>query len=1810
MAALFIPKLNRGHDQIKQLKRNKNKEKRIRHQLQYNKIRNPTPKPINIVKTFDRISRERHKTKCRERIKSLPERGRKTKQEDVERVHTLTEHGTNEKYWIHEFTGMARNVPITNIKIDGKNVTCTVDTGATRIMITSAMATEIWGKKFQQKLRKFPDRNVEDAQGNPVTVLGFKQCKIDLGEHLSVDYPAVVYKADHQEILLGYTFLVDHNLNIYCGKGIGTKPQVEIIKRLNYAEEQLQCTPLKDEIIPPKAMKAIKVKVWFPSQWNDNDKMITIGSPIVTHSEDIGEDDITQLKCPYTYDILGLDFTANVLIDNTNNLEPLLIDKAEIIAHAEFVHDEASPEQVKRIIQDSSYSINEETQLGEYKLHEEDTPKRYDYVDAINIKSEEEGTAEYCRNLLMETESFWSKSTFDMGKFDKKARMTLTTTTPIWDKYRPINPNKEKQAQEIINQLEKYDIISRANSPYCSQPVWCWKKPKDKEGKLAVAGEADLQAPRALRLALDYRRVNKIIASQCHFPNPSIKEILFKLKSAKYVSIMDLTNSYWHIELTDSTKPILAFQTSTAQYVWNRLPQGTAPSMSIMAEAVQDTIYTGGIADCCTCYVDNIIVSSNSREQHKKDLRRTIEAFTQRGWKANPGKSHVFINTACRLFGFHIDLQSQTIGPDPQKAQAIMDLPPPTNQKSARSLCGSINYYSDLIPDLAPLMGPLHEITKDGSFEWTKECQENFEKIKKKLADLPVIHMPDFNQSMHLFTDAAQGQYSGYHISQYKQAIQKFVPIAWGSHKFSKNEQSMSQPEAELFAIIHAVTQESLLLGFSKVIVHTDCKSLTYLFRFSKICSKLTRWQLILSSYDLDIYFEPSDSIGIKLSDMLSRRPGKRITNRKPKIQEIEQLPNVKLTQKSNLTLKEAQQEILKQLAYLPPIVPETIKYIQEKFTPQAIIPEDLECNKRILNRVATAATVIDDPAAYNYKHKYVYTPDQIAYKNDISPSGRLINFVLQEAPGLSLTALRHHQLQDPYFGPTMKEMMTINKPVKDYAMKDGILLKETNDPINNITYVICVPRSLSLQLIGTFHHSVFGAHPDLKKLMSNLKRRFFIKNLKNECLEITKKCQICTLNKSWNVVKQPYGSKIKVTGPRQIYAMDICTVDTKAKDVDTTLPTSFLIITDVWCLYSIAVPINADATSREILEKFSKHIIQPYGIPKIGITTDGAKNFSNRLSNTFSAMLNLQQFRISPYNARANPAERINRAILAGLRYASQQFHLQPEVFKNLLNYIVLAWNTSVLSHLNFSPYQLFLSTPYEPAALTSFITIQEADKDYGDFIAGLVKTQHIVENLVNKKYKETRDKRYQKKLEHSKHSIYAPGTQIMIRQKEDNTKRVHKLRPRFTGPYKIIREFENNVEVIPWMANRNVKFIHKYKNEARMIPKFEKYLISKDRIKPCDNLTFFYDEALARRFYQEFWDMIRDVQPIAEVERAITPTDHVNKQPKNRPSSLILPAQIGVQQIPPPHQPQECTERQKIISRENRSHRSSHQSSMSTKTKTNDNDTEPTLAQTLDTDYESAIDTDDDESQPDNHDIGDHAPEPILDQARIPMPQNPSNIAPNQEPPRGSMPMGRHHLTNLPRPISPFRRGTTSPYGTRNHPSRPPVLEEWVPARMVNLPLIGPVIYAPNLDERQLVERRDVRSPPQGRGARHLMQRSPGPSNAQPRINPEPIRGAAGIPPQPIRGAATLPPHGSTGSIRTTRSSTSRRRMDPAVKEALTSNSALFQDPEFQGLKDFHARPYPDMDQEIQNVSDVLEQDFQSLEQNIDAILLDEEQ
>jgi len=107
----------------------------------------------------------------RKREKSIPNRNTPV---IIEKIRTVKE--MNSKFWIEPFL-KDKNTPSVEMKLDNTSIESTIDTGATRVMMTSTMASKLWGKYYRTKLQKYPNRRVQDAQGNPVQVEGFKISK-------------------------------------------------------------------------------------------------------------------------------------------------------------------------------------------------------------------------------------------------------------------------------------------------------------------------------------------------------------------------------------------------------------------------------------------------------------------------------------------------------------------------------------------------------------------------------------------------------------------------------------------------------------------------------------------------------------------------------------------------------------------------------------------------------------------------------------------------------------------------------------------------------------------------------------------------------------------------------------------------------------------------------------------------------------------------------------------------------------------------------------------------------------------------------------------------------------------------------------------------------------------------------------------------------------------------------------------------------------------------------------------------------------------------------------------------------------------------------------------------------------------------------------------------------------------------------------------------------------------------------------------------------------------------------------------------
>ena len=68
-----------------------------------------------------------------------------------------------------------------------------------------------------------------------------------------------------------------------------------------------------------------------------------------------------------------------------------------------------------------------------------------------------------------------------------------------------------------------------------------------------------------------------------------------------------------------------------------------------------------------------------------------------------------------------------------------------------------VNFLSIFCQDLQKLLKPIYELTrKDRQFNWGQEQQRAFEKIKSRLQNPPILHLPDNKGSFHFYSDTSK----------------------------------------------------------------------------------------------------------------------------------------------------------------------------------------------------------------------------------------------------------------------------------------------------------------------------------------------------------------------------------------------------------------------------------------------------------------------------------------------------------------------------------------------------------------------------------------------------------------------------------------------------------------------------------------------------------------------------------------------------------------------------------------------------------------------------------------------------------------------------------------------------------------------------------------------------------------------------------------------------------------------------------------------------------------------------------------------
>ena len=89
---------------------------------------------------------------------------------------------------------------------------------------------------------------------------------------------------------------------------------------------------------------------------------------------------------------------------------------------------------------------------------------------------------------------------------------------------------------------------------------------------------------------------------------------------------------------------------------------------------------------------------------------------------------------------------------DEDKIKVILQLPRPINSKQVQGFMGHCGYYWRFIFQFDNIAQPLYALIV--GFEWTKECEVSFQKLREALI-APILRALDWNNIFHVHVDAS-----------------------------------------------------------------------------------------------------------------------------------------------------------------------------------------------------------------------------------------------------------------------------------------------------------------------------------------------------------------------------------------------------------------------------------------------------------------------------------------------------------------------------------------------------------------------------------------------------------------------------------------------------------------------------------------------------------------------------------------------------------------------------------------------------------------------------------------------------------------------------------------------------------------------------------------------------------------------------------------------------------------------------------------------------------------------------------------------
>lgn len=398
-----------------------------------------------------------------------------------------------------------------------------------------------------------------------------------------------------------------------------------------------------------------------------------------------------------------------------------------------------------------------------------------------------------------------------------------------------------------IKNLEKRKIIRRSSSEW-RNPIRSLRKPNG-----------------TIRLVSNLMALNDIVEKDA-YELARIRDVTRATQGSKVFTVVDLKESFYHIEIAEQDKHKTAFEFNGRVYEWNSMVMGFKNSPQIL-QRVMNNIFEDLLGEGVEVYMDDVVIHAVTKRRHDELFEEVLKRFKKHKMKLNISKIQ-YCKKEVKLLG--VTLNGEDTHACEIKKNEALEYPIPRTVTELRRFLGLTGWFRSFIKNYAEITNSLTNALKGKgtNFKWTENMEKEFINLKEVLKNLKKLKIADYDKEFLLRTDASNVGMGAVLLQKDRQ--DEWVPIQWASKKFTPTECRYGISEKEMYAIYWGVKKFDYELRGRKFKIETDHKALIEIRNKPNFNNnRINRWIEGIQEYDFTIEYKKPENLIV--ADSLSR---------------------------------------------------------------------------------------------------------------------------------------------------------------------------------------------------------------------------------------------------------------------------------------------------------------------------------------------------------------------------------------------------------------------------------------------------------------------------------------------------------------------------------------------------------------------------------------------------------------------------------------------------------------------------------------------------------------------------------------------------------------------------------------------------------------------------------------------------------------------------------------------------------------------------------------------------------------------------